>query len=336
MRITGWGSALPHKTVTNDDLAERLDTSDAWISERTGIRERRIGGTTSGLATEAGDAALRSAGVDRAAVDMVIVATCTPDQTMPATASTVQHDLGVGGAAFDLNAVCSGFVYGLVVGAGLLATGLDQVLLIGSDTMSRIVDWDDRSTAILFADGAGAVVIEATEAPGDLLGYDLDNDGSGRHLLSADIAGFIKMDGREVFRRAVRSTVESAQRSLERAGIGIDDVTLMVPHQANIRIIDAACRGLGLPIERAVITVDRHGNTSAASIPLALADAADGGRVMPGDLVLLVGFGAGMSVASAVVRWNIATSDHEPSGDVLLATTGPGQPVHHFRPEGQL
>jgi 3-oxoacyl-[acyl-carrier-protein] synthase-3 len=319
MRITGWGSALPHKTVTNDDLAERLDTSDAWISERTGIRERRIGGTTSGLATEAGDAALRRAGVEPATVDMVIVATCTPDQTMPATASTVQYDLGLGGAAFDLNAVCSGFVYGLVVGAGLLATGLDRVLLIGSDTMSRIVDWDDRSTAILFADGAGAVVIEATDAPGDLLGYDLDNDGSGRHLLSADIGGFIKMDGREVFRRAVRSTVESAQRALERAGIGVDDVTLMVPHQANIRIIDAACRGLGLPIERAVVTVDRHGNTSAASIPLALAVAAETGRLAPGDLVLLVGFGAGMSVASAVVRWNVQ----------------PVQPIRPNQPEGR-
>ena len=244
-----------------------------------------------------------SAGTTAPDIDLVIVATCTPDQIMPATAATVQHELGIDGAAFDINAVCSGFVYGLVVASGLISAGLERILLVGSDTMSGIVDWDDRSTAILFADGAGAVVIEATDGPGDLLGFDLDNDGSGRHLLAAEIGGVIKMDGREVFRRAVRSTVDSSQRALERAGLTINDVTLMIPHQANIRIIDAACRGLGLPIERAVITVDRHGNTSAASIPLALADAADSGRINDGDILLLVGFGAGMSVASVVIRW---------------------------------
>jgi len=307
MRITGWGSALPDKVVTNADLEASLDTSDAWITERTGIRERRIGGTTSGLATEAGGAALRAAGVDPADVDLVLVATCTPDQAMPATAATVQDALGVAGGAMDLNAVCSGFVYGLVVGAGMLATGLDHVLLVGSDTMSGIVDWDDRSTAILFADGAGAVVLERTDGPGDLLGYDLDNDGSARHLLAAEVGGFIEMDGREVFRRAVRSTVDSSLRALERAGVTVDELALIVPHQANIRIIEAACQRLGIGIDRAVVTVDRHGNTSAASIPLALADAADAGRVRPGDLVLLVGFGAGMSVASAVVRWTAPT-----------------------------
>jgi 3-oxoacyl-[acyl-carrier-protein] synthase III len=312
LRITGWGSALPDKVVTNADLEAGLDTSDAWITERTGIRERRIGGTTSGLATEAGAAALRSAGADAADVDLVLVATCTPDQVMPATAATVQDALAIPGGAFDLNAVCSGFVYGLVVGAGLLATGLDRVLVIGADTMSGIVDWEDRSTAILFADGAGAVVVEATDGPGDLLGYDLDNDGSARHLLAADVGGFIKMDGREVFRRAVRSTVDSSLRAVERAGVTVDDLALIVPHQANIRIIDAVCQRLDIPTERAVVTVDRHGNTSAASIPLALADAADAGRLHPGDLVLLVGFGAGMSVASAVVRWNIPTPSTPP------------------------
>jgi 3-oxoacyl-[acyl-carrier-protein] synthase-3 len=318
MRIIGWGSALPEKVVTNADLEVGLDTTDAWITERTGIRERRIGGTTSGLATEAGRAALRSAGIDADQLDLVLVATCTPDQALPATAATVQHALGISGGALDINAVCSGFVYGLAVGAGLLATGLDRLLLVGSDTMSGIVDWEDRSTAILFADGAGAVVLEATDGPGDLLGYDLDNDGSGRHLLWADVGGFIQMDGREVFRRAVRSTVDSSLRSLERAGIGVADVALMVPHQANIRIIDAACQRLGIPAERAVITVDRQGNTSAASIPLALADAADAGRIHPGDLVLLVGFGAGMSVASAVVRWSAA----EPTSAVVTPGAG--------------
>ena len=304
MRITGWGSALPDKIVTNADLEISLDTTDTWITERTGIKERRIGGTTSGLATEAGRAAIASAGIEPDQLDLVLVATCTPDQALPATAATVQHDLGIPGGALDLNAVCSGFVYGLAVGAGLLATGLDRVLLVGSDTMSGIVDWTDRSTAILFADGAGAVVLEAVDGPGDLLGYDLDNDGSGRHLLSADVGGFIEMDGREVFRRAVRSTVESSLRSLERAGQQVDDLALVVPHQANMRIIEAVCQRLGLPIERAAVTVDHQGNTSAASIPLALASAADAGRLHPDDLVLLVGFGAGMSVASAVVRWS--------------------------------
>jgi len=308
LRITGWGAALPEKIVTNGDLETQLDTDDAWITERTGIRERRIGGTTSGLATQAGAAALRVAGRSATDIDLVMVATCTPDQALPATAATVQDALGVPGGAFDLNAVCSGFVYGLVVAAGLLATGLERVLVIGADTMSTIVDWDDRSTAILFADGAGAVVVEATEGAGDLLGYDLDNDGSARHLLAADIGGFIRMDGREVFRRAVRSTVDSSLRALERAGITVDDLALIVPHQANIRIIDAVCQRLGIPAERGVVTVDRQGNTSAASIPLALADAADAGRLQPGDRVLLVGFGAGMSVASAVVRWDVPTT----------------------------
>lgn len=304
IRISGWGAALPDKLVTNADLEATLDTSDAWITERTGIRERRIGSSTSALAIEAGSAALARAHADPARVGMVVVATCTPDQVMPATAATVQDALGIKGGAMDLNAVCSGFVYGLVTAAGLVATGTDRILLIGADTMSRIVDWDDRSTAILFADGAGAVVVEATAGPGDLLGHDLDNDGSGRHLLQADQGGFIKMDGREVFRRAVRSTVESAQRSCDRAGIAPAEVALFVPHQANIRIVDAVCSRLGIPEERTVVTLDRHGNTSAASIPLALAEAADDGRLRAGDLILLAGFGAGMSVASAIVRWS--------------------------------
>ena len=313
LRITGWGAALPDKTVTNADLEATLDTSDAWIIERTGIRERRVGSTTSALAIEAGRAALTRAHADPAGVGMVVVATCTPDQTMPATAATVQDALGVRGGAMDVNAVCAGFVYGLVTAAGLLATGTDRVLLIGADTMSTIVDWDDRATAILFADGAGAIVVEATDGPGDLVAYDVDNDGSARHLLQADLGGYIKMDGREVFRRAVRATVDSAVRTLEQAGVGTDDVALFVPHQANIRIVDAVCARLAIPTERAVVTLDRHGNTSAASIPLALAEAADAGRLHPGDLVLLAGFGAGMSVASALVRWSGAAEPRRPS-----------------------
>jgi 3-oxoacyl-[acyl-carrier-protein] synthase-3 len=305
LRISGWGAALPDKTVTNADLEATLDTTDAWITERTGIRERRVGSTTSALAIEAGRLALARAEVDPASVGMVVVATCTPDQVLPATAATVQDALAISGGAMDVNAVCAGFVYGLVTAAGLLATGTDRLLLIGADTMSTIVDWDDRSTAILFADGAGAIVVEATEGPGDLIAFDLDNDGSARHLLQADIGGFIQMDGREVFRRAVRSTVDSAQRTLARAQVSSEEVALFVPHQANVRIVDAVCSRLDIPLDRTVVTLDHHGNTSAASIPLALAEAADEGRLSPGDLVLLAGFGAGMSVASALVRWSV-------------------------------
>ncbi len=244
-RITGWGTALPSQVVTNADLEARLDTSDTWITERTGIKERRIGGTTAGLAIEAGRAALDRAGLDGADVDEVLLATSTPDRQMPATASEVQHHLGIHGGACDINAACSGFVYGLVHAYGLLALGARRVLLIGAETMSRITDQDDRNTAILFADGAGAVVVEAADDTDQLVGWDLGSDGSARDLLFAEIGGYMKMEGREVFRRAVRATVESSLRSLERAGVAAADVDLVVPHQANVRIIDAACQRLG-------------------------------------------------------------------------------------------
>ena len=301
--ITGWGTALPDKTVTNADLEVRLDTSDTWIRERTGIRERRIGGTTTGLAIEAGQAALAQAGCSGDDIDLVLLATCTPDQQLPSSASTVQHELGVRGGAMDLNAACSGFVYGLVTAHGLLATGLRRVLLIGSETMSSIVDWEDRNTAVLFGDGAGAVVLEAVDGPGELLAWDLGSDGAARHLLYADIGGHLKMDGKEVFRKAVRVTVDSVTRTLDQAGLTAADITLAVPHQANTRIVDAACQRLGIPVERTANVLDRTGNTSAASIPIALVDAIDHDRVHAGDLVLLVGFGAGMSWASALLRW---------------------------------
>jgi 3-oxoacyl-[acyl-carrier-protein] synthase III len=302
--IRSWGTALPDKVVTNHDLEATLDTNDAWIVERTGIRERRVGGTTSGLAVAAGRQALERAGWDPATVDLVILATTSPDQQVPATASTVQHELGLDCGAFDLNAACSGFAYGLVTAHGLIASGMSRILLIGAETLSRITDWDDRGTAILFADGAGAVTVEATDGPDQLLGWDLGSDGSARHILDADIGGFIEMDGREVFRRAVRVMVQSGNAALERAGVTADDLALVVPHQANIRIIESACTKLGVPMERAVTVLDRTGNTSSASIPLALAAAADDGRLSPGDLVLLVGFGAGMTWASAVLRWD--------------------------------
>lgn len=301
--IRSWGTALPPKVVTNRDLEQTLDTSDEWIVERTGIRERRVGGTTSGLAIEAGRQALDRAGWDPSTVDLVVLATTTPDQQVPATASTVQHELGISGGAFDLNAACSGFVYGLVAAHGFVASGLSRVLVIGAETLSRITDWDDRGTAILFADGAGAVTLEAVDGPGQLLGWDLGSDGSARHILDADIGGYLEMDGREVFRRAVRVMVQSGTDALERAGVASSDIALVVPHQANIRIIESACSRLGIPMDKAVSVLDRTGNTSSASIPLALAEAADAGRIAPGDAVLLVGFGAGMTWASAVIRW---------------------------------
>lgn len=302
-RLTGWGAALPEKVVTNADLEATLDTSDEWIRERTGIRERRVGGSTTELAVAAGRQALARAGREGADVDLVLLATCTPDQAMPASAATVQHALGVSGGAFDLNAACSGFVYGLVAADGFLRAGVQRVLLIGAETMSSIVDWDDRGTAILFGDGAGAVVLERGEGPGRLLGFDLGSDGSLRHILEADHGGTIHMDGPEVFRRAVRIMVESAEAALERAGATVADVALFVPHQANTRIIDSAVAKLGVPTDRVANVLATTGNTSAGSIPIALAHAADAGRLQAGDLVLMVGFGAGMSWASAVLEW---------------------------------
>jgi 3-oxoacyl-[acyl-carrier-protein] synthase-3 len=302
-RITGWGAALPDKVVTNADLEASLDTSDAWIVERTGIRERRVGGSTTGLGIDAAGQALRRAGLTGDDIDLVLLCTSTPDETMPATASAIQQGLRIRGGALDLNAACSGFVYGLVAADGFLRAGLQRVLLVGAETMSRIVDWDDRSTAILFGDGAGAVVLERGDGPGGVLGFDLGSDGSLRHILHADLGGTIEMDGPEVFRRAVRVVVESAERAMAHAGVTAAELALFIPHQANTRIITSACAKLGLDEEQTVNILATTGNTSAASIPMALAGAADEGRLAPGDRVLLVGFGAGMSWASAVIEW---------------------------------
>jgi 3-oxoacyl-[acyl-carrier-protein] synthase-3 len=301
--IRGWGAALPEKVVTNDDLAATMDTNDEWIRERTGIRERRIGGTTSGLATEAAQKALDVAGFAPESIDLLILATTTPDQTVPATSASVQHALGLSCGAMDLNAACSGFVYGLSLANGLAGVGAKRILIIGAETLSRIVDWEDRSTAILFADGAGAVVVEAVDGPGAVLGWNLGADGSLVHVLYADVGGFIQMQGREVFRQAVRVMVDSSQRALAQAGLTPDDVDVVIPHQANVRIIDSACAKLGIPTEKAVVNLPTTGNTSAASIPLALVDAIAQDRIHTGDIVLLVGFGAGMTSASAVLRW---------------------------------
>jgi 3-oxoacyl-[acyl-carrier-protein] synthase-3 len=301
--VRGSGISVPDKVVTNADLSATLDTSDEWIRERTGIKERRVGGVTSQLAIEAGRRAIEDAGLQPSDIDVVLLATTTPDALVPATSATVQAGIGIPGGAFDLNAACSGFVYGLVTAAGLAAVGSGRVLLVGAEALSRIVDWDDRTMAVLVGDGAGAVVVEPVDGPGDLISWNLGADGTLRHLLTCDHGGYLFMDGKEVFRRAVRVVVESAQRALSDAGLTASDVDLLVPHQANLRIIQAVCQRLGIPEERAAIVIDRYGNTSSASIPLALDDALRAGRVSAGDHLLLTGFGGGMTWASAVLRW---------------------------------
>ena len=300
--ISGWGTALPEKVVTNADLAATMDTSDEWIQARTGIRERRIGGSTTSLSVESGRQALEMAGLDPTRIDALVLSTATPDKQW-GTSAAIQNELGLRCGAYDVNAACSGFVYALVTAHGLIAMGADRVLVIGTDTLSRITDWDDRTTAPLFADGSGAVVLESVAGPGQMLGWDLDADGSALPILHAEVGGTIQMEGKEVFRRAVRIMVDSAEKSMAHAGVTGDDITMVVPHQANIRIIQAACERLGVPLERASVVIERTGNTSSASIPLALADALDRGKISNGDLVLLVGFGGGMTAASCVLRW---------------------------------
>ncbi len=301
--ITGWGAALPDKVLTNADFEARLDTSDQWIVERTGIKERHVGGTTRGLAIEAGRAALVRAGLVGADVDLVVVATTTPDQTLPAVSATVHEVLGCRGGALDVNAACAGFTYSLVLADAMISAGVRRALVIGSDTLSRITDFEDRATAILFGDGAGAVVVEAGARDDLILAYDLGADGTAAPLLFAEIGGYIEMDGREIFRRAVRAEVDSITKVFAAAGCTADDIALFVPHQANLRIIEAVNARLGLSMERTVVVLDRIGNTSAGSIPYGLVDAVEAGRVTDGDLVLLSGFGAGMTWASVVIRW---------------------------------
>ncbi len=300
--ITGWGGALPPTVVTNADLESRLDTSDEWIVERSGIRERRVGGTVTGLSTEAARKALDRAQLAPSDIDLLILATTTPDMAVPASSAAVHHALGLSGGAYDLNAACAGFVYALVSAHGAIATGARRVLVVGADCLSRITDQDDRGTAVLFADGAGAVILESDGEDG-LLGFDLGIDGSGLRLLYCEHGGNMKMEGREVFRRAVRITVASVNAALERAKVTPEEVALFVPHQANLRIIESAAHRLGIPMEKTAIVLDRTGNTSSASVPLALAEAADAGRLARGDHVVMSGFGAGMSWASVVVRW---------------------------------
>ena len=303
-RITGWAVDLPEKVLTNADLARMVDTSDEWITERSGISSRHVDGTVTEMSTVAGRAALAMAGVPPNQVDLLLLATSTSDQMIPASSSVVQDNLGLSCGAVDLNAACSGFVYGLVTAMQFVEGGMERVLLIGSDALSRFTNWEDRTTCVLFGDGAGAVVIERNGSQPSLLGWDLMSDGSAADLLYCEHGDKIVMHGQEVFRKAVLAMEKAATTAMERAGTSIDDIALVVPHQANIRIIDTALKRLGIPREKAALVLQRTGNTSAASIPLALVAALDAGRVAPGDLLLLVGFGAGMTSAAAVLRWN--------------------------------
>lgn len=318
--ILGCGSYLPSQVLTNDDLARKVNTSDDWIVQRTGIHERRIaapGEFTSHMATRAAQAALAHAHVDAQSIDLVLLATSTPDQTFPATAVTVQADLGIThGAAFDIQAVCSGFVYALSTADALLKTGaFSRALVIGSETFSRILDWTDRSTCVLFGDGAGAIVLEAQRQPDTaeargILTVRLRADGRHRSKLYVDggpsstgTVGRLRMEGREVFRHAVAMITDVVEEAFDATGYTADDIDWFIPHQANKRIIDGSAHKLGISPAKIVTTVDRHGNTSAASIPLAMADALADRRIKRGDLLLLEAMGGGFTWGAALVRW---------------------------------
>ena len=315
--VTGSGSALPRTAVSNAELAKRVDTSDEWIVERTGIRQRYIAEpdeTTSTLAVEASRKALDAAGLGPNDIDLIVLATATPDQTFPATATIVQHAIGCnGGIAFDVAAVCSGFLYALASADSMLRTGMaKRALVIGAETFSRILDWEDRTTCVLFGDGAGAIVLEAQDVAEDgrgVLATRLHADGEHNELLYVDggpsttqTVGHLRMRGREVFRHAVVNLASVLEATLAEAGYTPDDLDWVVPHQANARILDATARKLGLPAEKVVVTVDQHANTSAASVPLAFDAAVKDGRIKPGDLVMFEAMGGGFTWGASLVR----------------------------------
>ena len=316
--LIGTGSALPRRAVSNAEMATMVDTTDEWIVERTGIRNRYIAAddeTTSSLAADAARAAIAAAGVEAASVDLIVLATATPDQTFPATATIVQDKLGCnGGMAFDVAAVCSGFLYAVGVADSMLRSGMaHRALVIGAETFSRILDWEDRTTCVLFGDGAGAILLEAREsddpdAPG-ILSTRLHADGAHNELLYVDggpsttgTVGKLRMKGREVFRHAVTNLTDVLREVLDHTGVAAEDIDWVVPHQANARILDATARKLNLPPEKVVITVDRHANTSAASVPLALDTAVRDGRIKPGDLVMLEAMGGGFTWGASLIR----------------------------------
>lgn len=322
--ILGLGCYAPEKIVTNRDLEKIMDTTDAWIVERTGIRERRMADAamaTSDLAALAAQRALDDAGVKAEEIDLIIVATVTPDMFFPSVACLVQAQIkAVNAAAFDLTAACSGFVYGMVAAQQFIKTGLyKKILVIGAECFSRFVDYQDRNTSVLFCDGAGAAVIGETKSGYGIVGIDLGADGSGGDVLKVPAGGsrtpasvetvtnrlhYLQMNGKEVFKFAVKVMGDSAIKAMEDAGITVDDVDLLVPHQANTRIIESAAKRLKIPMDKVAVNVDRYGNTSSASIPLALNEFVENGRVKDGDTLLLVGFGAGLTWASCVIKWH--------------------------------
>ncbi len=334
--ITGWGMAVPETIMTNDELKEFVETSDEWIRERTGIRERRIARETdftSTLAVDAAIQALKVANVRPTDIDLVICSTSTPEYLFPATACLIQDQLGATRAgAFDLLAACSGFIYALNMAAQSIRSGsIKTALVIGSETLSRFVNWKDRNTCILFGDGAGAFVLQASERPGGVLSAVMHSDGSGGDLLTLPGGGsrnpitettyhegkhYIQMDGKEVFRFATRVMASATQEALDAAGLKVDDIRWVVPHQANIRIIEAAARGLKLPMDRFIVNLDKYGNTSTASIPIAMAEAVENGQIQSGDKFVMVGFGAGLTWGALAAEW-----------------TGPIPSKGHVRPE---
>lgn len=322
--IIGLGYCVPEKVLTNHDLEKMVKTSDQWIVERTGIKERHIAGpetATSDLAVQAAQKALEDAGVTADELDLIIVGTATPDMFFPSVACIIQDKLHAShAAAFDLTAGCSGFAYSLTVGSQFVQTGLyNKVLVIGAETISKIIDWTDRNTCVLFGDGAGAAVLGVVESGYGLLGVDLGADGAGGEFLKLPAGGsrlpasnqtisekkhFVHMAGNEVFKFAIKVMGEAAVKALENAGLSHKDVDCLIPHQANIRIIQSAAKRLKLPMDKVFINVEKYGNTSAASIPIALKEAVDAGKIKKGDIVVLVGFGAGLTWAACVIKWS--------------------------------
>ncbi|HEX2220991.1 MAG TPA: beta-ketoacyl-ACP synthase III [Candidatus Limnocylindria bacterium] len=341
--ITGWGMYAPSRVLTNEDLSRMVDTSDEWIVSRTGIRERRVAAddeTTTTLSVHAARDALAVAGLDPGELDLVIVGTCSPDYPMPATAVLVARDLGARRAAgFDLEAACSGFVFALAAGHGFVASGMYRnVLVIGVEVLSRFLDWTDRNTCVLFGDGAGAVLLQASEQPGGLLGFELFSDGTGAEAIIVPGGGsvcppsprtlenrdhFIHMSGRDVYKYATRQMAESALAAVRDAGLTIDDVDQFVFHQANLRIIESVAKTLGMPLEKTYINIEKYGNTSAASVPMALVEALAAGRIKPGDRVLMVAFGAGYTAGATLVEW---------TADPARAFLAPGEQTRLGRP----
>ena len=345
--ITGWGMYAPSRVMTNDDLAKLVDTSDEWIVSRTGIRERRIAAddeTTTSMSVNAARDALAVAGLDPAELDLVIVATCTPDYPLPATSVTVASELGATRAAgFDLEAACSGFLYAYAAGSSFIQSGMYRnVLVIGVEILSRFLDWTDRSTCVLFGDGAGAVLLQASEQPGGLLGIDLFSDGAGCEAIIVRGGGAmhpashetvdarmhtIKMLGSEVYKYATRQMGESALAALRQAGLTVDDVDQFVFHQANLRIISSVQKQFGIPDAKTFVNIEKYGNTSAASVPMALVEAIASGRIKPGDRILMVAFGGGYTAGGAVVEW---------TADPARAFLAPGSQTRAGQPQRSL